>query len=106
MVIYEVSLEVDSQIYQAYLDWLKKIHIPEVLESPGFLKAELLFQPETSALNSPVIRSLYYVDSQESLKNYLEKRAPALRASGVERWGDRFKAQRQVWTNSVTFHSE
>ena len=76
-VIYEVDLEIDSAIAAEYREWLRG-HIAEMLALPGF----------TGARASEVM--------QPALDAYLREHAPRMRADGVARFGDRFRAQRRV----------
>jgi hypothetical protein len=99
VVIYEVYLEVDRSIEKRYLHWFKSEHVPEVLACEGFEKAEVLY--DTSG-DSVRIRSLYFVSHASFLEKYLEKHAPNLRQKSADKWGDKFKANRFIWPESVT----
>lgn len=41
MVIYEVNLSIDEEIYEQFKSWLKS-HVKEMLQFPGFIKAQIL----------------------------------------------------------------
>lgn len=99
MVIYEVYLEVDPSIEKRYLHWLKSEHAPELLAVEGFEKAEVLYDTTGDFVR---IRTLYFVANASFLERYLEKHAPALRQKSTEKWGDKVKASRFIWPDSVT----
>ena len=95
-VTYEVDVEVDAAIADEYRDWLRG-HIAEMLALPGFTGAQLymILEPPPSA---GCIRLCvhYRLHDQAALDAYLREHAPRMRADGVARFGDRFRASRRV----------
>lgn len=102
MIVYAVRIEVDAEVAEAYARWLEG-HIPEVLESDGFARAELLLDAAPAPEGRKAFETLYYVESQSALDSYLRDRAPALREDGLRRFPNQFKATRQVWAGVKTF---
>jgi hypothetical protein len=96
-VIYEVTLEVDPTIVVAYDTWLEG-HMRRVLEQEGFESGHVFRSDEAVADGWQRRVVHYHVRSAADLERYLEQAAPALRAEGAERWGDRFRAARRVLT--------
>ncbi len=92
-IIYEVNLEVDSSIKQAFLAWLKK-HIKDMLSIDGFLAATLL--KEKHAGDSPIWSVRYEVASLEHLQLYFKTQAERMRQDGLDRFGDSFAASRKI----------
>ena len=41
MIIYNVTITVEDDIKEDWLSWMKKEHIPEVIECGGFIKAQI-----------------------------------------------------------------
>jgi len=105
MVQYQVVISVRSEVFPQYLNWLKTEHIKEVLETPGFLKAELLSGKAGSAVesSSQEVQVFYTVQSEEFLKSYLADRALKLREKGMEKFPGQFSAHRIVWKDLETF---
>jgi Domain of unknown function (DUF4286) len=94
-VIYEVNIFAEKSIEADYRRWLTK-HIDEILSLPGFVEAKC-FEVQADALSHELSFCVhYYLDSQISLDNYLLHHAPRLRADGIARFGDRFRATRRV----------
>ena len=95
-VIYEVTLHVRSEIADAYLAWLRE-HIAEMLALPGFEAAELhALITETSTEHGWCVR--YRLHDRNALDDYLREHAPRMRAAGIARFGDGFRAERRVLT--------
>ncbi len=93
-VIYEVNLDVDAAIADAFLAWLRD-HVAAILTLPGFLDAR------TSTIeNPPTGRMLlcvhYRVRSRAALQDYFDHHAAAMRGDGSARFGDRFSASRRI----------
>jgi hypothetical protein len=97
MITYIVRLTIDSLFHEDYLHWLKAEHVPEVLREPGFTEAELLLEKREPEAEKTHISVLYRLKTRAHLDEYLTKRAPLLRQKGIDRWGNHFSAQREVW---------
>lgn len=95
-VVYEVDVEVDSAIAADYRGWLRE-HVAEMLSLPGFTGATMydVLEPAPSA-GCIRLSVQYRLRNREALDTYLRKHAPRMRADGVARFGDRFRAQRRV----------
>ena len=94
--MYEVNLEVDADVFDAFRAWLDA-HIREILALPGFLGAELYAQREPAAAERQ--RGLcvqYRLADDAALQRYLREDAPRFRADGLTRFGGRFSASRRV----------
>ncbi len=92
--IYEVTLSVDREIVDAFDDWLAN-HVQEMLDVPGFLKAES-FEIEDDDEGRARRVTHYYLASDQDLEDYLAGPATAMRQSGVALFSDRFEASRRV----------
>jgi len=96
-VIYEVNLTIDPGIVREFDDWLTA-HVAEMLALPGFRSAKILSADEAPmAADAPVSRTtLYVLDNRAALEHYLTAYAGHMRADGVARFGERFKATRRI----------
>ena len=93
-VIYEVTVHARADIARDYLAWLRG-HVEAMLGLPGFESAELhaVLEPAEDA-RGWCIR--YRLRDRAALEDYLRDHAPRMRAEGIERFGDAFRAQRRV----------
>ncbi len=94
-IIYEVNVFVQPAIEMTYRAWLTQ-HIAEILQLPGFTHAQCFDVQADSGAEEVAICVHYYLDSQAALGHYLQNHAPRLRADGVEKFGDAFRATRRV----------
>lgn len=95
-VFYEVTLHVQAGIADDYAAWLRG-HVDEMLALPGFLHADVARQAEPAPAGDEVVFCCRYrlVDA-DALQAYLREHAPRMRADGVARFGDGFRASRRV----------
>lgn len=95
MVIYEVNLSIDADIYPQYHLWLKK-HAKEMLEFPGFIQARILKPENEQSANKDELVVQYKLESREALNNYFTEFAPKMRQEGLNLFKDKFSAKRRV----------
>jgi hypothetical protein len=95
MILYNVTVILDEEIHNEWLKWMKEQHIPEVMATSCFVSNRLL-----KVLDSPnegvTYCTQYIADSMESYNEYLEKHAPALRASFPESFSNKFVIYRTL----------
>lgn len=101
-IIYEVNVFVQRDIEDSYRAWLAG-HIKEILALPGFLGAQSFDVQQDEISDSVAICVQYGLQSQAALNDYLQHHAARLRADGVEKFGDSFRASRRVLINARVF---
>lgn len=93
MIVYEVNLEVDSEIAEEFDEWLR-MHAGAMAALPGFRSAALWY---VEADGPRVHRcAQYFLDDRAALTAYLAGDAERMRADGTARFGGRFSASRRV----------
>lgn len=95
MLIYEVKLEIDPQIFEAFCRWLKQ-HVAEILSLPGFLEAEIWQDQQNTTLGWCILSIQYRLKSQADLDHYLQENASKMRAEGQKLFANQFRAERRV----------
>ena len=102
--LYAVSLEVAPDAEEAWLRWMRDIHIAEVLHEPGFLRCRLW--KDTTKAQDGWVRyvSQYELTGQDAVERYLNGEAvKRLRADGLARFGTTMRASRAVLTEVASF---
>ncbi len=95
MILYNVSVSVDSVIALEWLHWMKSIHIKDVMAThlfDSYAIYEVLLQQEESTTYSVQ----YFTESMAKLQQYQAKFAQGLQAKHLERFGDKAVAFRTV----------
>jgi quinol monooxygenase YgiN len=96
VIVYEVNLFVQRAIEAGFRDWLDA-HVREIVALPGFIGAEVFERLEPAGDGDElVLCTQYRLRDQAALTDYLREHAPRLRADGIARFGDRFRAERRV----------
>ena len=95
MIIYEVNIQVSTEIYQDYVQWLD-IHILEMLKFDGFLSNKKYINKNKSNDKYMCISVHYYLKSNEYLQNYLDNNAKKMRTISDKRFLNNVKINRRV----------
>ena len=94
MIVYEVNLFVRPEAAVEFRAWLDG-HVREIVALPGFLGAELFERDEEEGTELALCVQ-YRLRDADALKAYFREHAPRMRADGVARFGERFRAERRV----------
>lgn len=94
MVVYEVVATVKAERAAEWHAWIIP-HIQEVVDTGCFVTSELekIIDPPSSDV---IFRVRYHSTSMQLIERYLSEHAPALRAAGIERFGEDVKTQRTI----------
>lgn len=96
MIVYNVTVKVDWSIHDAWLEWMKTVHMPALLATGSFYDSRLMRLLETDDTEGPTYAAQYFAATQEAYLHYIDTFAAALRQAGIEKWGEAFVAFRSV----------
>ncbi|WP_316832503.1 DUF4286 family protein [Pedobacter aquatilis] len=95
MLLYNVTLILDSAIADEWLQWMNETHIPEVMATGMFVSHRLL-----KVLDSPnegvTYCAQYVAENLENYNTYKDVHAPALQQTLNDRYENRFVAYRTL----------
>jgi hypothetical protein len=96
MILYNVTINIDNAVAEEWLQWMKEVHIPEIMATTYFIKNQIaqVMGDEDSGGKTYAIQ--YTARNMEDLMEYQREHAPALQAKHTERYKDRFVAFRTV----------
>ncbi|RPI19599.1 MAG: DUF4286 family protein [Ignavibacteriae bacterium] len=96
MIVYNVTVNVDEEIHENWLDWMTTKHIPQVMETGCFTGSEIfrLLSPETEEGVTYSIQ--YYANDLEEYEKYQIEHAAFLQSETKEKFGGRYTAFRSV----------
>ncbi|MBX2827809.1 MAG: DUF4286 family protein [Flavobacteriaceae bacterium] len=79
MYIYNVTINIEEDIHDAWLQWMQEEHIPDMLKTGKFTKA-LMTQVQVQEEMGGITYSVqYWTDSKETLQKYYDEDAATLR---------------------------
>jgi hypothetical protein len=90
MYIYSVTVNIDEQVHQEWLTWMKNTHIPAVLATGKFTKAKMCLVMINEDMGGITYSVQYTTVSLENLHAYYKDHAEKLRADGKKRFSDKF----------------
>ena len=95
MIIYNVTVSVDTEIADEWLNWMRTKHIPDVMATDMFVENRMLrvVTGEHSALTFAI---QYTCESHEKLEEYQTRFAPVLQQDTLAKYGDKAVAFRTV----------
>ena len=96
MIIYNVTINIDHSAHDEWLQWMKDIHIPEVMDTGLFVENRMLRLIGDEQSGGTTYAIQYTCRTMEDYETYREKHAPALQQKTLERFRDRFTAFRTL----------
>jgi len=101
-VIYNVTVSVDKQVCDEWLEYMKEVHIPDVMNTGSFLESRLsrVHGEEEGGVTYAV---QYLCKDMNTYEEYQAKHAPALQADHTKKYGLRTVAFRTLLTVHKSF---
>ncbi len=95
MLMYHVTVKVNHEKVAEWLNWMKPVHILEVLDTGYFIKCRLSTL-DTSDQDGASFSVLYDCPSHDALNQYMSLCAPALQKKHIEKFAGHFVAFRTI----------
>ena len=93
MILYNVTVSLDPSIHTDWLEWMKNIHIPEVMATGFFVENKIC----RVLVDDEITYAIQYsCESLEKLHDYQENYAPELQQKHTERYKGKFGAFRTI----------
>lgn len=95
MIIYNVTINIEKDVHDEWLHWMKTKHIPDVMETGYFIEQKLckvLVDEEQGITYS----FQYTAKNMEDLQEYLDNHAPRLRKDVNDKYANKFVAFRTL----------
>ncbi len=95
MIIYNVTINIENDVREEWLNWMKTVHIPDVMQTGYFLEnkiCKLLVEEEQGTTYS----IQYTAANLKDLEEYQQLHAPRLQKDVAEKYANKFVAFRSV----------
>ena len=96
MIIYNVTTKIHNSISNDWLQWLKDVHVKEILNTGCFTEYKILKLLEIEEEEGSTYALQLCADSKAIYNQYIEKFAGKMRQAAFEKWGDKFISFRSV----------
>ena len=97
MIIYNVTVNIEEDVHADWIQWMKEVHIPEVMKTGYFLDnriSKVITTQEGETGHTYAIQ--YTCNSMADLDEYQEKCSDPLQAAHGERYRGKFVAFRTL----------
>jgi hypothetical protein len=92
-ILYNVTVNVSEEVHLEWLEWMKQVHIPEVLKS-GLFSGATLVRVHAFEQGGITYAVQYVCPSMEQLERYQRDFSPGLREKTEKAFGDHVHAFR------------
>ncbi|MBL4649878.1 MAG: DUF4286 family protein [Aureispira sp.] len=96
MIIYNVTVKINPEVHDEWLNWMKTVHMPNVMLTGRFQSnqiAKVLGQDETDGITYAM---QYTCEDMKTLHQYTITEAPALQKKHIESYKDKFVVYRTL----------
>lgn len=95
MIIYSVSITLQPSIESEWLEWMRSVHVPEVVRTGCFMDGHI-YRVLDAPTDEPSYCMQYRCMSLAEYHRYRDNFAPALQKDHTDRFAGRFRATRQI----------
>lgn len=96
MLLYNVTITIDLDIHAEWLEWMRRVHIPDVMATGMFHTYRLSRLIGHEHTDAEIYTIQYLVSDIEHLRQYQDAFAPALQAAHTAKFEGRFGAFRTI----------
>ena len=96
MILYNVTVKINAELEKDWLQWMKDVHIPDVLDTGLFDNHKLckiLFEEEDGGVTYAI---QYFCKDIEAFQKYQAEYASVLQKEHIERYKDQYVAFRTL----------
>lgn len=95
MVLYSVTVNVGDDIHEEWIQWMREVHVPDVMNTGCFAMHKIMRLKEPKQ-DGHTYSFQYYCESHDKLNEYQTQHAPALRTDVEIRYANKFVAFRTI----------
>ena len=96
MLLYNVTVTIDLDAHQDWLQWMRQTHIPDVMATGMFVSYRMCRLLGHEHEDSEIYSIQYLVEDMARLRRYMDEFAPALQRQHQERYEGKYAAFRTV----------
>lgn len=96
MIVYNITMKVDPTIQQDWMEWMKTVHLPEVLATGCFSSSRFLKVLDLDETDGSTYAIQFMAANRAIYEDYIAKFAPELRKKTWQKWGERLVSFRTL----------
>lgn len=95
MILYNVTVNIDEDVRDEWLTWMKEVHIPDLLATGMFVSCKLArILAEEAGGNAYSVQ--YFAPNMEKVEQYMREFAPQLQAEHDKKFNGKYVAFRTL----------
>lgn len=95
MIIYNVTINIDDDVHDEWIQWMKSKHIPDVVAT-GCFSSGTMFKLLVDEHSGTSYSVQYRAPNMEAINRYLENFAQQMRGDAEKNFGGKFTAFRTL----------
>lgn len=96
MIIYNVTIIIDQSVHDEWLNWMKEVHIPEVMKTGKFLNNKICRLIDAEEEGGLTYAIQYTAESLMKYEEYVKNHADELQKEHTEKYAGKFGAFRTL----------
>ena len=96
MLVYNVTVTIDSVVHDEWLDWMKRDHIPEVMATGCFTGYRIFKVLAAGSPGDKTYSIQYACETLNDYERYRDLYSPALQSEHTAKYGGKFVAFRTL----------
>jgi len=96
VILYNVTINIAPEVHDEWLQWMKAVHVPEVLGTGLFREGKIMRVLTTESGEGHTYSIQYLLDTMEHYREYEQRFAKELQRVHTERYRDKFVAFRSL----------
>lgn len=97
MILYNVTVSIDPEIENEWIEWMRSTHIPDVMATGCFIESRIS-RVHAEEEGGKTYAISYVAPNQETYDAYQANHAPRLQQEHTEKYAGRFAAFRTMLT--------
>lgn len=100
MILYNVTVSIDEEVHDEWLEWMRKKHIPDVMATGMFLESRMAKVQSDDSISYAIG---YLCKDDSTLQRYFKDFAPKLQQEHASKFQGKFGAFRTLLDLVETF---
>ena len=96
MIVYNVTVKVDSEVADDWVRWMKTEHMSDVMSTGLFADCRLCRLLEQDEAEGQTYTAQYMMENIDLYNTYIDKHAQQMRDKGFKLFGGKFAAFRTI----------
>jgi hypothetical protein len=96
MIIYNVTVNIDNDVRDEWLKWMKEVHIPNVMKTGFFTESRMLRLIGDEESGGTTYAIQYTCETMRDFELYRDGFSPALKQEASDKFGEKFTAFRTL----------